>query len=158
MLYSIFKKVTGFDPAAILILIFIALIAVILAPNADRVLGFFGYETRAVLKEKLNTANNNVEIADSANKVNQTTIIILDKDIKTVEKVLTRKANDDKVALKFTAELKVKKDKTIEKIQTDPTKTPVEKEAQVSEIQITSIWDTYCSFNEDSQCKAPTNS
>jgi hypothetical protein len=157
MLFSIFKKVTGFDPAAILILIFVAVFAAILIPNADRVLGFFGYETRAVLKEKLNTANNNVEVASNVNKASHIAVTVLEKNVKTVEKVLTKKATEEAATLKFTTEIKVKKDKDIEKIQTDPSKSSVEKEKQISEVQITSLWDSYCSFNPDQQCKTPAN-
>jgi len=154
MLMSIFKKVTGFDPSAILIGIFLLVIAAILIPNYERVAGFFGYETRTVLKEKLETANNNVEVAIDANRVSEGTIAVLEDTVRTVEEVIDSKAKADKVTLKFVDELKIKKTEKTNSISVAPDKPQSQKDKEISEVQITSLWDTFCEFNEDSQCTA----
>lgn len=154
MLIAIFKKITGFDPAAILIGIFLLVIAAILIPNYERVAGFFGYETRAVLKDRLETANNNVDVAVDANRVSEGTIAVLEDTVKTVEEVIDSKAKADKVTLKFVDELKLKKDKKVEKIIISPDKPQVDKDKEISEVQISSLWDTFCEFNQDNQCSA----
>lgn len=154
MFFAIFKKLTGFDPAAILIAIFLAMIAVVLVPNAGKVLGFFGYETRAVLKEKLNDSQQSVAIAADANKTIQNTVKIREATGKIIEDALVTKASEDKLILKATDEIKVKKQKKIETITIDPQKTQTEKDKEISEVQITSIWDAFCQGNSNPSCSA----
>jgi hypothetical protein len=154
MFLALFKKLTGFDPAAVLIGIFILLIGFILIPNYDKVMGFFGYETRAVLKDKLEVANNNTEVAVNVNKDNAVTIDVLENTVINTEKVIDSKAKEDKVAIKATDTIKVKKTKKIEEILAQPDAPEKDKTNEISEVQITTIWDSYCLFNADSQCKA----
>lgn len=152
MFSMIIKKLTGFDPAAILIAIFLALIAVIAIPNYERILGVFGYETRAVLKEKLNVANNNVTIAADVNKINQINTNIIEHNSAISEDAIVQKVKEDKLILKSSTEIKVKKEKVIKVIYDNPTKTDADKDKEISEVQISSIWDAYCQGNQNEGC------
>lgn len=157
MFLTLFKKITGFDPTAIFIGIMLVVIAAVLIPNYDRVMGFFGYETRTVLKEKLETANNNTEVAVNVNKSNEGTIAVLEDTVKNTEQVIDSKVKEDKAVLKFTTEIKVKKDKKIEVIIAQPDKPQAEIDKEVSDVHITSLWTSYCDFNQNQQCAANTS-
>ena len=155
MFRLVMKKLIGFDPATILITIFLVIIAAIAIPNYVKVLNLFGYQSKAQVVEKLKIANDNVNVAVAVNKANEKTVTVLENTIKNTEKVLDIKVKEDKVVEKHTAVIKKEKDKKIAVILIQPDKSQEVKDKEVSEVQIASIWDSYCSFNTNSQCTAP---
>ncbi len=155
MFFALFKKLTGINLNTIFIGIFLAVIAAVLIPNYSRVMGFFGYETREVLKDKLNVANSNVEIATNVNKDNVSVIKTQDEVAKSNEEIIVKKFEGEKKTADKVASIKTAKTEKIESIEKLPD-TPEEKAKKVSEVQISAIWDTYCSFNTDAQCAANT--
>lgn len=156
MFSIVLKKLLGFDPAAIFIAIFIALIGFVGIANYDKVLGVFGYETRAVLKEKLKQADVKVEVITAVNDSNQTTVKVLEHTAVNIDKTLSFKITEDKISEKRTTEIKKVKDKKIDEILTVQDKPEETKEKEISEVQITSLWDSYCDTNVNNKCAANT--
>lgn len=149
-----FKAITGFDPAAIFIVIFLAVIAAVVIPNFSKVAGFFGYETRAVLKDKLENAQQNVETLSGVNAVNADNVKALGGTIKITEEVVVAKFEEDIKIEKKAEVIQTKKKKKIEDIKTDPTKTPEVQASEISAVQISSIWDSYCAGTTNPSCQA----
>ena len=152
MFRILMKKFLGFDPAVILITIFLVVIAVVAIPNYGKVMNLFGHDTKQQLKDKLKTANDNVEIAVAVNKANEGPVAVLDDTVKNVEIASDGQAKAEKKIEKEITVIKQKKEKKIEIIFSQPEKPKEVKDREISEVQITSLWDGYCSFNTNSQC------
>lgn len=155
MFKSIFKNLISFNPATIFIAIFLVIITLVTIPNFSKIASVFGYETRTVLKEKLTVANQSVETAVNVIKQNNVTVRILEETVKNTEEVIVAKVTQDKKVEKHYTEVKEKKAKVIETIQTSSKSKEVQ-EQETSEVQIASLWDNYCQFNNNGQCAAQT--
>ena len=137
---------------AILICI-IALIAIIILPNMDSIKEKIGIETVNSLTVKLNQEEHNTDLALKANKslqIVQEHVKILDE---TEEELTEALVNEINVANIKINEVKDSSNKKIIKITKDTNLTGVEKEQKISEINIDSMWASYCSFNQDDECK-----
>lgn len=148
------KNLFGGNLAYIFITVMLVLSAIIIIPNFSKVAGLFGYQTRTVLKEKLKVAESNTTIAVDANKTLVSTAKVLETTVKNTEDSIVEKVTNDQQTEKVIKKIVIKKKEKIDDIVkvTDPT---VDKEKEVSRVQISSIWDTYCEFNDDVSC--PTN-
>ncbi len=147
-----FKNLFGGNLAYIFITIMIILSAILIVPNFSKVAGLLGYQTRSVLKEKLQTAEINTHIAIDTNKLLNGTINVLENTVKNTEEAIVTKVENDKKTEKVIKTIVTKKKEKIEEVVKiiDPS---VDKEKEISNIQISAIWDTYCEFNEDASCK-----
>lgn len=157
VLSGFFKKLFGFDITTIFVVIMLAMVAAVVIPNYSKVLGFFGYETRAVLKEQRDTAIQNTEVAVNVNTENKKVVEVLEKTTKNVEDTIVEVVVTEKKIAKRNTELKEKKDKKVEDIKNAPNKPKEVQEREISEVQITSLWDNYCGFNSNELCKTNTS-
>lgn len=154
MFAMIFKKLTGFDMTTMFIVIMLALIALIAIPNAGRIMNMFGFETKEQIKEQRDAARSTLEVAVQTNDLNLKDTRVLQDTTKITEDVIVNKVENDKVIDTKVIEIKERKEKKAGKIAADPSTTPQAQADQNSEVQITSVWDAYCSFNQSNQCPA----
>jgi hypothetical protein len=140
------------NPVTIIIGIVVVIVLAFAIPHYESVLSFFGYDTRAVLKDKLQQANQNTQTAVDANKAQDTAIKINEGTIKHTDEAIGQKIASDKKVDKVIKVIKGDTHEKIEKIEKSDL-TPLEKRAAVDIELIDSLWTSYCSFNEDAQCK-----
>lgn len=150
-LLAFVKKIFGGDLASTFMAILVVILALMAIPTIGKVAGFFGYETKAVLREQLNTEKRNTANLKDANETKDKAIEVLDKTADNVEKAVTDKVErKEKVASKFD-----KIEKTRTKTLGEVEKLPVpdlEKIEKVSEANILSVWQSYCEASDDPTC------
>lgn len=140
------------NPVTIVIGIAVVIVLAFAVPHYESILSFLGYDTRAVLKDKLQQANQNTQTAVDANKAQDTAIKINEGTIKHTDEAIGQKIETDKKVDKVIKVIKGGTQEKIEKIEKSDL-TPLEKRAAVDIELIDSLWASYCSFNEDAQCK-----
>lgn len=131
----------------------IALIAIIVIPNMSDIKEKFGIETTKSLSVKLAQEERNTDAVIKANKslqIVQEHVKILDE---TEEKLTEALVNELNVANTRVNEVKDSSNKKIIKITKNTSLTSDEKEQKISEVNINSMWTSYCSFNQDDECK-----
>ncbi len=148
-----FKKLFGFDITAVFIVIMLAMVAAIVIPNYSKVLGFFGYESREVLKEQRDAAVQNTQVVIDANKESVKVVDTLKETTKNIESVIIDVVKKEKTIHKQYTEVKEKKDTKIQDIKDSKEKSVELQEKEISEVQINSLWDSYCGFNTSELCK-----
>lgn len=154
ILSAFFKKLIGGDIASVFITILVGLMLLIAIPNLGKMVHLFGYETKAQVQQKLIQANAAVDTAVDANK-GQTSAIadlvasLADRDTVQVDTTVKKQAVVKK-AIKREEAKQVK----IKMIET--TSIPeIDKDKEISRVQIDFLWTTYCEYNESPSCPAP---
>lgn len=156
MFATIIKKLTGFDIGTVFIVLMFGLIAIIAIPNATRIYNLFGGETKDQIREQRDAARNTAEIAIQTNDLNLKDTRILESTIKNSEDVIIKKIEKDGKIDKAVADIKEKKKKT-EKAVEESDISDSAKLDKNSEIQISSVWDAYCSLNSSPSCPSNTS-
>lgn len=144
MLKSFFSNATN-----VMIVILIALIALIVIPNSEIILEKFGFETRASLKQDLTNEKRNNEIlvsvleeTDKKNEIDKESDKISDNKLQELD-IENKKENTS-------AKINISdKNKKIKQIQTEVSSndTKEDLEYKISEVQIDSIWASYCKLD-----------
>lgn len=131
----------------------VALMAFIIIPNMDNIKEKLGIDTVKSLSVKLNQEEHNTDTAVVANKKLVETSGII-KTLNDKEDDITEQLLDEiKIASTKVEVIKESSNAKVVKIVKDNKLTPEQKQKQISEVNISSIWDSYCSFNKDSECK-----
>lgn len=144
------------DITKIFITVLIALVAMIVIPNYNQILERFGFETRTSLKVKLNQEENNTNVAVDANQNMVNTIDTLEKTAKNVDDAINNHIEQNKKTDTKVSAIKKKKDSRIDVVQGASDKTPEQKMLEIDQVEIDSIWEAYCGFNNDTQCTMST--
>lgn len=147
-----FKKLFGGDLTTVFITVMIAILALMALPTVTKWAGFFGYETKEVLREKLNTEKRNNAVLKDVVENDKTAIQVLDKTADNVEKTIVEKQEKKEVVTKRFDKIEKTRVKKIDEIQVQPLP-DLEKIEKVSEANITSIWQAYCEAANDPVCQ-----
>lgn len=137
--------------SSILIVVLVAIVAIIVLPNLDAIKEKLGIETRASLKVKVEAQKEVIDDLESSN----TNLV---ESIETIEQInaVKEKAVEQHIEVKEEVKEEVKKivkAKTIKvKAIKASTASQAQQHQQISEVQINSIWDSYCSFNNHASC------
>lgn len=125
----------------------------LLAPSFERIASLFGYETRQELKDQRDAAKVNLDKAVDANEEQTQTIKILEDTTVNIKTSLSELSAKRITRLKAFQGIQLKK---IDKIQIviESEITEEQKDRQISQIQIESIWEVYCEYNHDTECKS----
>lgn len=130
----------------------VAIIGIILIPNMDNIKEKLGFDTMRSLSVKLKQEEHNTDIAVAANK-NVEKVHEVINNLGISEDIITKDfMNDIKVANEKTEVIKEKKNTNIVKISKKPKQTLQEESYEISKVNIDSVWESYCSFNIDSEC------
>lgn len=120
--------------------------------NYQSVMGFFGYETREVLKEKVKTAEQNVQTAADANASLKDAVKIGDQTVKNTNDVISDKVTKDTKTLGKVTQINRDTREEVKTISLLPID-DIEKTEKISEARFTSVWKAFCSFNQDPECQ-----
>lgn len=130
----------------------VVFIGIVVISNMDNISEKLGFDTKKTLAVKLNQEEANSNVAISANKKTQETVGIISK-MSEVKDVISTKLNDEIIeTIKEIDNIEKSTDKKIVKITKNTTTTDLQKKQEISKANIIAIWDSYCSFNEDSEC------
>lgn len=163
-MWSLIQAFIGVSPLRKVLAAFAAVIGVFLVVYAINsitggILGVFGFETTASLKKKLTISENNVAAAVDVNKGQSKAItdisVTKGNELKSIDTV---QVETDKVEQKAQVILK-KKDSQVAVVKGNAASGKVSEDVavkQISTIQINSVWDAYCEFNENSSCSSAT--
>lgn len=138
-------------------LVLIVVISIIVIPNFNQISEKLGFDTRTTLEKKLTDKDNTIDRLGEGNKQLSLTIDKLNESNKVdLETVVKDSENKEKVDIVL-SEIKVKAKKKFSNITTSKSsfkaKLKVKSvELQLAEIQIQAVWETYCKFNNDSEC------
>lgn len=134
-------------------IIAIVLIAIIVIPNMDSIKEKLGIETTKSLSVKLVQEEHNTDIAIQANKnLLESQGVIT--ELKNAEDEITGQLTEEiRVANDTASNIKDKANTKISKIVKDTKISDQQKPEEISKVNIASIWESYCSFNQDSECK-----
>ena len=159
------SKIFGNPLSMIFIGFLVLVLAIIVIPNLDQIRERFGFETRTTLKmaaekERTNT-NTALEANKQLDKALELTKEISNDNIEAIKKVeISKDTSDTKVAvIKEKKKAKIKAVVSTPKPKDKPTTPntgelpPSVEDIQISQIQIDSVWDTYCQFNDNASCK-----
>lgn len=124
----------------------------LLAPSFERIASFFGYETRQELKDQRDQAVRNTEVAVDANKEQARTIKVLEDTAVNIQTTLTEVNRKKITRLKTFQAVQIKKIDRIAIVVNEDI-SEEEKDKKISQIQIESIWEVYCEYNHDTECK-----
>jgi len=155
----------------LLFIILIGLIIVLVIPNINQIKEKLGFETRTSLKVKLNQEISNTNAVLSNNKELNQTIDILGRTNEVISDLAIRKDIETNKVTKKVSNIISKKKKAIDektKFEKDQlnsesiaeeniivdTEQDIRRDIRTSTIQIDSIWEAYCEFNDDDTCKA----
>lgn len=151
----------------IILLVLVALVAIVLSPAAEDVQSFatkLGWKSKTQLKKDLNESKFAINAAVKTNEdLNQVVEKQAQSNDATVEAV-DQKHKADTVIDKKSDEIKKQRKDRIDQIDfkyKDIPKSPVidkVKDVEIATTQITSIWSTYCSFNEHEKCPSGSHS
>lgn len=151
------------------IVLLAVLIVIIVVPNLDQISEKLGFETRTSLNKELVEEKQQTAEVIEANKSLDTAITVIEETQKQADTVSTSLEQQKKEVTNRKNQIleeKKKKLETVKKPQphkpTTPDKSPtspsVMEEAlntSISQIQIQSVWKTYCDFNQHPGCSAP---
>ncbi len=131
----------------------IALIAIIVIPNMSDIKEKFGIETTKSLSVKLAQEERNTDAVIKANDsllAVQNHVTVLDK----VEDDLTKAMVEEiKVANTKVTDITKTSNSKITKVVKDNKLSEQQKIKEISKINIDAMWASYCSFNQDDECK-----
>lgn len=145
---SILSKI---PPMAIPIAL-IVFIGIVVTSNLDNISEKLGFDTKKTLSVKLNQEENNTNVAVAANK-NTYEAVGLITETAEVKDTVTTELNEEVIeTIEEINKIEKETDKKVVKIATNTTTTDIQKRKQISEANIAAIWDSYCSFNQDSEC------
>lgn len=149
---SFFKKLFSGDLTTVFITVMLVFLTLMAIPTVSKVAGFFGYETKEVLREKLNTEKRNTAVLKDVVENQKTTIQIVEKTAENVVETLDNKVKNDVKTAEVATKIKVKRTEKI--LEIEKLDIPaVEKIELVSEVNITSIWEAYCNATPDPECQ-----
>ncbi len=134
-------------------IIAIVLIAIILIPNMDHIKEKLGIETTKSLSVKLVREQHNTDIAVKANETLINNQEIIDQLGEAEDSITEELLQELEVANKKTSDIKERTTSKINKIVKDTKLSDPQKRKEISKSNIASIWESYCSFNQDSECK-----
>lgn len=137
--------------SGILIMILLGVIAFIVIPNLDAIKEKLGIETRASLKVKVEQQNAVIDTLESSNANLAESIAIIDQVHVVKEEAVAAQVEVKQVVqeeVKVVVKAKAKKVKMIKASH----HTPEQQTNEISHVQIKTIWDQYCSFNQHQQC------
>lgn len=145
---SILSKI---PPMAIPIAL-IVFIGIVVTSNLDNISEKLGFDTKKTLSVKLNQEENNTNTAVAANRTTHEAVGLITETAK-VKDIIIAELNEEVIkTIEETNKIEKERDKKIVKISTGTTTTGEQKRKQISETNIAAIWDSYCSFNQDSEC------
>ena len=134
-------------------IIIIVLMAIIIIPNLDSIKEKLGIETTKSLSIKLAQEEHNTDIALETNAKLIENNEIVEKLENTEDEITEELLQEIEVANKKTLNIKEKTTSKITKIMKDTKLSEQQKREEISSSNIASIWQSYCSFNQDVQCK-----
>lgn len=150
-LFTFLKKLFGGDMTTTFVGILVVILALMAIPTVSKVAGFFGYQTKEVLREQLNTEKRNTANLKDANDVKDKIIEVLDKTADNVEKAVTDKVEKKEAVAKKFDKIEKVRTKTLDDVQKLPVP-DLEKIEKVSEANILSVWQSYCEASDDPTC------
>lgn len=131
----------------------VAIIGIILIPNMDNIKEKLGFDTMRSLSVKLNQEEHNTDTAVAANK-NMEQVHETINNLGISEDIITKDfLKEIKIANETVEIIKDKTNTKIAKINKKPKQSNEERITEISKVNIASIWESYCSFNKDSECK-----
>lgn len=160
-------KVLGNNGNGLFILILLIPIMAIVIPNIGQIAEKLGFESRTVLKEQVIQQQHDIDALMADNERLKKELEI-SQAITEVKKQIVKEqaAVIEKVTIE-TEDIVKKKDKEIKQILASVTDnnisinkedvkklklTPTSAEKQISKTQINALWDSYCSFNNNTEC------
>lgn len=164
------KGLFGSSISKYFVIAIVTLIALIVIPNIGPISEKLGFQTRAVLKEKVAEQKATINIITDANTTLAKANDILDKTGKNTEEAVTSLGNNKIDAEVKTTDIIEKRKENVVKVRTKPkvkdltTIDPKLKLAmeisgetlervEASKVNSLAIWEAYCNFNNDSSCK-----
>jgi Sec-independent protein translocase protein TatA len=149
MFRTIWKFVVGVNPVNWLIGIAIVIAIFFAAPYATTVMHWFGWQSKGELKEELGKVKKEKEEIAKVNDNQGKVIDSLDQTNKNTQESIGKKVENDKKTDRAVDTIIKKKDDKVDEIWKSSDITAEIKRQKVSEVQINSLWDTFCKFNPE---------
>lgn len=130
----------------------VVFIGIIIISNTNNISEKLGFDTTKTLAVKLNQEQTNSDTAVAANNKTQEAMGVI-KAISVVKDQITEDLNIKFInTIKEIEKIEKAAEVKVVKITGNKNTTNIEKKQAVNEANIVAIWDSYCSFNSDSEC------
>jgi len=145
------STISKIAPMAIPIVL-VLIIGSVVFSNLDSISNKLGFETKQSLALKVQQEEHNTDTVIEANKHTQEAIgaiVAANKVNADLTEDLHKEINE---TIKQVNDIDNKTNKKVVEITKVKTTTDIQKKQEISKTNIAAIWDSYCSFNQDSEC------
>lgn len=156
------SKFLGNSLAWIFIGVIVLVLVIIVIPNYSQIMEKFGIETRTSLKLQVEEQKDVIKDVVASNESLQQDINVKEVIQEITDQTLVDQANALEAAHKDVEKIVEKKQTKIRKIKKTYKAKPVvtaqdeiQEANEISQVQIETIWATYCNFNSNQACQVP---